>query len=99
MSLVQIAAYIDTHGSFGTTIESLCALLQQHVEKIMYTEDGMLHSVAMEEWKAMWAGVTVSLGEQSASDDLEMWMLCGGKRQVWVFRENAVTAVVKAVAE
>lgn len=38
MSIAEITTYIDTHGSFGTTIESLCALLQPHVDRIMYVE-------------------------------------------------------------
>lgn len=101
MSIGSIAAYIDTHGTFGTTIEDLCALLQPLVDNIMYVEENLSYSASMEEWKAMWAGKTVRLAEQpeGLGDDLKMWTLFDGRREVWVFREDAVNAVVSTTAK
>lgn len=94
MSTIQaeINTYVDTYGAEGMTAESMGILLQPHVVKVMYVEEGVLYAVTATEWRAMWANKLVQLSGVLAG----MWQISEGRREIWVFTPAAVNAATGA---
>ena len=92
-AITEITTYLDTHGTFGTSLESLAALIQPYMEKVLYVEDGLLHTVTMDQWKAMWVGKNVRKTEEDQHSGLVRYGLFNPPgREVWVSTPAAVDA-------
>lgn len=100
MATVQtIVAEVETLNHCGTTIEHLCARMQATTDKVLYVEESLAYSVSFDEWVTMWKDSPVILDESGVDvkDDPRMWILYFGEgcaTEVWVFRKDAVDAVL-----